>query len=66
MGMYYLPPYTHRCVIQSGSMKGSKYQQDVDAIDVEYQNTCEHCGEPLATPNQIIAYLYDELIKVHT
>ena len=55
--------YIHRCIIEDGWMAGNKHEEEVEAYQVEFQNTCEHCGQLLATEAQIIAHIYQELTK---
>jgi hypothetical protein len=55
--------YVHRCIVPDGDMEGSKNWVEVDAMDVELDMKCETCGEPLATPRQIVAHIYEELLK---
>ncbi len=57
-----IPPYTHECIIKSGSLQGNTRSQDVSHYDVEYGMTCDNCDEVLATPSQIAVYLYKQLI----
>ena len=65
-----IEPYQHRCIVQSivqsGDLAGNKRSQDVDPVEpveVEYAITCDNCGEVLATPEQIIAHIYGELLR---
>lgn len=58
-----IPKYIHRCTIRSGDMEGSKNHHEVQPIEVEYQSTCDECGELLATPEQIIAHIYEHLTE---
>lgn len=53
--------YTHTCIISDGAMAGSTYMVDVDYYDIKYKSECPECGELLATPEQIIAHIYEEL-----
>lgn len=54
-----LPKYTHRCVIQSGHMAGTKYSHEVDPYEYESGALCPHCRSTLATTEQLVAYMYD-------
>jgi hypothetical protein len=55
--------FVHRCIVREGAAAGNKVATPVKAADFEYGNTCEHCGEPLATPEQILAHIYEELTQ---
>ena len=63
MSMSYIPKYVHRCVVREGPAAGNKVATPVDALDHEYKQTCEHCGERLATSRQLISHIYEELTK---
>ena len=56
-----IAPYIHQCVVQSGPARGNKNRQPVTSFDIEYGERCEFCDEPLATPEQIVAHIYEEL-----
>ena len=58
-----ITPYIHRCTISSGDMEGSKTHHVVQPYDVEYKTTCDECGEILATPEQITAHIYEQLLN---
>ena len=58
-----IKPYQHQCVIRSSSLEGNTYTKNVNWFDIEYKTICDNCGEILATPEQIIAYIYDELLN---
>jgi len=58
-----IEPYIHRCVVQQGPAAGNKVAIEVEGFDVEYGKICEHCGEPLATIEQLVAHIYEELRK---
>ena len=55
--------YTHTCVIQDGDMRGNKYRKEVSWWDYEYGNTCDFCGEPLVTTEELLAHIYRELTE---
>lgn len=55
--------YVHRCVVREGPAEGNKVATSVSSHDLECR--CEHCGEPLATTEQIIAHVYEELTNDH-
>ena len=55
-------PYEHSCVIQEGPSCGNECRRTVTPYDVEYAEICEHCGAILATPAEIIAHIYDQLL----
>ena len=55
--------YTHTCVIQDGDMQGLKHNQEVAAWEYEYGHTCDYCGEPLVTTEQLLAHIYRELTE---
>lgn len=58
-----IDPFVHRCIIQSGPAEGNKYSHDVSAREVESFEKCEHCGEILATPDQIANHMYQQLME---
>ena len=61
--MAIITPYIHQCVIQDGDMAGNKHSQPVGSWDIEAQEECLNCGEPLATPLEIITHIYRELTE---
>jgi hypothetical protein len=52
-------PYIHRCVVRQGSAAGNKTAIEVTPYNKDFE--CEHCGEPLATLEQIVDHMYEEL-----
>ena len=58
-----MSPFIHRCVVRSGSLAGNKVATEVSATDYEFRETCEHCGERLATGRQLLAHIYGELLQ---
>lgn len=55
--------YVHRCIVQDGSMAGNKHLQEVDSWEYEFGHTCDNCGEPLVTTEQLLAHIYRELTE---
>lgn len=55
--------FIHYCVIQEGPAEGNTYEHDVDAYEVENHETCQYCGETLATPNDIALHVYKQLTE---
>lgn len=51
--------YEHHCVIREGDMAGNDYAIDVTRWN--YSNRCENCGEQLASIEELIEYMYEEL-----
>lgn len=58
-----MKPYVHRCIVQSGDLAGNKIETEVTPFHIEYKQSCENCREPLATVEQIAAYIYEELVE---
>lgn len=57
-----MSPYVHYCVVKDGSAAGNKAAIEVSQFDIEYQEKCDHCGEPLAPIEKVVAYLYGVLV----
>lgn len=55
--------YTHTCVVQDGPMAGNKHSQEVGGWEYEFGNTCDFCGEPLVTTEQLLAHIYREFTE---
>lgn len=55
--------FVHRCVGRDGPAAGNKIHTPVDRYDVEYGGCCDHCGEPLATVEQITLHIYEQLTE---
>jgi hypothetical protein len=58
-----IPVYEHKCRIIHGPRVGQFYHETVFADEVENQQLCTACGDPLATPQQIAAHIYRELTR---
>ena len=56
-----IEPFIHRCVVRSGPAEGNKTATEVTAWNAD--DECEHCGEPLATQEQLVLHIYEELTK---
>jgi hypothetical protein len=54
-------PYVHRCVVRTGVAEGAKVTTEVSEWDVRAAEKCEHCGEILATVEDLVLHLYSEL-----
>lgn len=55
-----IEPYVHECYGADGEL----YRTPVEANEVEYQMACHKCGNPLASPVQILAHIYRELTEI--
>lgn len=53
--------YVHACIVQDDGP--SMYLQDVDQWDYMSGITCQHCGEPLVTTEQLLAHIYVQLTE---
>lgn len=56
-----MPRYIHTCTHNSGPKAGMEHTEPVSYWEVEAQRTCRVCGDPLATPAQIAAHIYQHL-----
>lgn len=54
-----IPSYFHRCVVQTGDMAGNESKTEVHIYNMD--NKCEYCGEELATLDDLVKHMYDEL-----
>ena len=57
-----IEPYVHHCVVQEGDGAGNKVRWEVSAYEFEYEEVCPHCDLPLASPAQLLAHIYQELL----
>lgn len=57
-----IEPYVHHCYVREGLGAGNKVIREVTSFEFENQDTCEHCGEPLATVQQMVAHIYEQLL----
>lgn len=57
-----MTPYVHRCVVREGPAAGNKAAQVVTAGSFLYNNECEFCGEKMATLEDIVLHIYEELV----
>ena len=57
-----IEPYVHHCVVQEGDGAGNKVRWEVSAYEFEYGEVCPHCGLPLASSEQILSHIYQELL----
>lgn len=55
-----MDPYQHRCVDES---TGNKLATEVRSYDIEYNGTCDNCGELLAPSKVILAHMYEFLLN---
>lgn len=44
-------------------MEGSKFSCEVEPHEVEIGVSCIYCGELLASPDAIVAHMYEELLN---
>ena len=55
--------YIHSCIVRYGDLRGNKYLREVSVYDIESREECPHCGEPLATSDDILMHIYRELTE---
>ena len=55
----HMQPLVHRCVVRRGPVAGNKVSTEVTICNME--NLCPHCEEPLATVQDLVLHMYDEL-----
>lgn len=55
--------YTHTCIIQTGDMAGNTHHQEVDSWEYGFGQTCDFCGKPLVTTEDLLAHIYRELTE---
>lgn len=57
-----IAPYQHMCVIETGDLRGNTCIKDVGPYAARHGDTCDNCGEVLATPEDIALHLYEQLL----
>jgi len=58
-----ITPYLHTCTVPSGPLEGNEHIQQVDPWDVHFNNTCDVCGQPLVSQIELLAHIYEQLLK---
>ena len=49
----------HKCIIPDGALEGNEHIVHVFPYNIEYQTTCDICGEVLITDRLLLAALYE-------
>jgi hypothetical protein len=61
--MSLISPYIHTCTIPSGPLQGNEHIQLVHPWDVQFNNTCDVCNKPLVSQTELLAHIYEQLLK---
>ena len=58
-----IAPYIHRCTAPNEPMAGNKIATKIDPLMMDYYIDCEICSQPLATTEQLVGHIYEQLLN---